>query len=83
MIQVVRQSNSVVTDYYLDVITQMCSDGEDIFDRTHQLNDCSRDDIVIVPTASDFLHADKCGFRKVVIRPGALLLHMNQREESV
>lgn len=66
MIQVVRQSNSVVTDYYLDVIAQMCSDGEDIFDRTYKLNDCSRDDIVIVPTASDFLHAYKCGFRKIV-----------------
>lgn len=66
MIQVVRQSNSAVTDYYLDVIAQMCSDGEDIFDRTHKLEDCTQDDVVIVPTASDFLRAYKCGFRKIV-----------------
>lgn len=66
MIQVVRQSNSVVTDYYLDIIAQMVSNGNDIFDRTHKLKDCSRDDIVIVPTASDFLRTYRCGFRKII-----------------
>lgn len=66
MIQIIRQSNSEVTDYYLDVIAQMCSDGADIYDRNHKLEDCSKTDVVIVPTANDFLRAYKLGYRKII-----------------
>ena len=66
MIQVQRQSNSAVTDYYLDVIAKMCAKDCEIYSKEHPLSECGKDDVIIVPTAIDFYKVYKKGFRKIV-----------------
>lgn len=66
MIQIQRQTNSIVTDYYLDVIAEICAEGNNIYDYSHDLNDCDKDDVIIVPTSIDFLKVYFKGFRKIV-----------------
>ena len=66
MIQIQRQSNSEVTDYYLDVVAGMCARKEDIYGYSHLLSECKKNDVIIVPTAIDFLKVYLRGFRRIV-----------------
>ena len=66
MIQIQRQSNSAVTDYYLDVIGGMCAKKEELYGHSHPLSECKKNDIIIVPTATDFLKVYLRGFRRIV-----------------
>lgn len=66
MIQIQRQSNSAVTDYYLDVIGGMCAKKEELYEHSHPLCECKKNDIIIVPTATDFMKVYIRGFRRIV-----------------
>lgn len=66
MIQIQRQSNSVVTDYYLDIIGGMCAKKGKLYGYSHPLSACEKNDIIIVPTATDFLKVYLRGFRRIV-----------------
>lgn len=65
MIQIQRQENSAVTDYYLDVIARMF-DGEEVYDASHSLEECKKTDIIIAPTATEFFRVYRHGFKKIV-----------------
>lgn len=65
MIQIQYQSsNSVVTDYYLNIIAKILNDG--IYDTNHKLYDCKKEDIIIVPTSIEFCKVYLKGFRRII-----------------
>lgn len=66
MVHIVRCDNSIVTDYYLNVIGKMLSDcGETIQD--YDLNNkICKNDIVVVATVLDFFKMYEKGFRKII-----------------
>ena len=58
MIKVIRSSsgNTEVTNYYLDVIASIADQtGENKYKENVPLNQCKKEDIIIAPTAIDFL----------------------------
>ena len=67
MVYIVRCRNSVVTDFYLDVIGKMFSNvGEDFADYNENIL-FNKDHIIVVATVVDFLKIYVKGYRKIVL----------------
>lgn len=69
MIKIVRSSstNAEVTDYYLDVIGSiMEACGEKKYDETIELKQCDKKDIIIAPTAVDFIKIYFKGYKNII-----------------
>lgn len=69
MIKIVRSSstNAEVTDYYLDVIgSTMEACGEKKYDETIELKQCDKKDIIIAPTAVDFIKIYFKGYKNII-----------------
>lgn len=66
MVYIVRCNNSIVTDYYLDIIGEMLSDfGENVENYSHEIV-VDKKDVIIVATVVDFIKVYKKGYRKII-----------------
>lgn len=66
MVCLFRCENSIVTDFYLDVIGKMFSgSGEKISEYRDSLP-VDKEQIIVVATETDFIKIYKAGYRKIV-----------------
>lgn len=69
MIKIVRSSstNAEVTDYYLDVIGSIVEEcGEKKYEETRELKQCDKKDIIVAPTAVDFIKIYFKGYKNII-----------------
>lgn len=66
MVYVVRCNNSIVTDYYLDIIGEMLSEFKENVENYHDEIVVNKRDIIIVATVIDFIKIYKRGYRKII-----------------